>query len=73
MTLPKDTVKPAYNYTYPSERQYFDETGSTITEGRIADPAKSGADYGIEDPKVTEPIAGTKSETGNGAGAGVGG
>jgi hypothetical protein len=68
MTLPKDTVKPAYNYTYPSERQYYDETGSTLAAGVVADPAKSGADYGITDPQVTEPIAGTSSETGNGAG-----
>ena len=68
MTLPKDTVKPKYNYTYPSERQYFDETGSTLAAGRVADPAKSGADYGIKDPQVTEPIAGTGSETGNGGG-----
>ena len=68
MTLPKDLVKPATNYTYPSERQYIDETGSTLAAGRVADPAKSGADYGITDPQVTEPIAGTESETGNGAG-----
>lgn len=68
MGLPKDLVKPAYNYTYPSERDYFDETGSTLAAGRVADPAKSGADYGITDPEVTEPIAGTESETGNGAG-----
>ena len=67
MTLPKDTVKPNYNYTYPSERQHYDETGSTLAAGRVADPAKSGADYGITDPQVTEPIAGKKSETGNGA------
>lgn len=68
MTLPKDLVKPEYNYTYPSERPYYDETGSTLAAGRVADPAKSGADYGITDPQVTEPIAGTDSETGNGAG-----
>lgn len=68
MTLPKDTVKPNYNYTYPSERQHYDETGSTVAVGRVADPTKSGADYGITDPQVTEPIAGTGSETGNGAG-----
>ena len=68
MTLPKDTVKPNYNYTYPSERPYYDETGSTLAAGRVADLAKSGADYGITDPQVTEPIAGKKSETGNGAG-----
>ena len=69
MGLPKDLVKPAYNYTYPSERDFYDETGSTLAAGRVADPAKSGADYGITDPQVTEPIAGTDSETGNGAGA----
>lgn len=68
MTLPKDTVKPNYNYTYPSERQHYDETGSTVAVGRVADPVKSGADYGVQDPQVTEPIAGTESETGNGAG-----
>ena len=68
MTLPKDTVKPKYNYTHPSERQYHDETDSTLAAGRVADPAKSGADYGITDPQVTEPISGTESETGNGAG-----
>lgn len=68
MGLPKDLVKPATNYTYGSERDYIDETGSTLAAGRVADPAKSGADYGITDPQVTEPIAGTESETGNGAG-----
>ena len=68
MGLPKDTVKPAYNYTYPSERDYYDETGSTLAAGIVADSTKSGADYDITDPQVTEPIAGTTSETGNGAG-----
>lgn len=68
MTLPKDTVKPAYNYTYPSERPYFDESTTTLAAGVVADPLKSGADYGITDPQVTEPIVGTESETGNGAG-----
>lgn len=68
MTLPKDTVKPAYNYTYASERPYFDESTTTLAAGVVADPTKSGADYGITDPQVTEPIAGTSSETGNGAG-----
>ena len=72
MTLPKDLVKPDVNYTYPSERPYYDETGSTLAAGSVADPAKSGADYGITDPQVTEPIAGTGSETGNGAGTPAG-
>lgn len=69
MGLPKDLVKPAYNYTYPSERDYFDESTATLAAGVVADPAKSGEDYGIADPEVTEPISGTDSETGNGAGA----
>ena len=68
MTLPKDTVKPNYNYTYPSERPYFDESTTTLSAGVVADVLKSGVDYGITDPQVTEPIAGTTSETGNGAG-----
>lgn len=68
MTLPKDTVKPKTNFTYPSERQYYDEAGGTLGAERVADPAKSGADYGITDPQVKEPIAGSGSETGNGAG-----
>ena len=67
MTLPKDMAKPNYNFTYPSERQYFDQIGSWLGAQRVADPTKSGADYGITDPKVTEAIAGTGSETGNGA------
>ena len=68
MTLPKDIVKPNYNYTYPSERQYFDESTGTLAVGVVANPAKSGVDYGVQDPKVRELIAGTGSETGNGAG-----
>ena len=67
MTLPKNTVKPNYNYTYPSERQYYDETGGTLGAEVVANATKSGADYGIVDPQVTELIAGTESETGNGA------
>ena len=68
MTLPKDTVKPEYNFTYPSERQYYDEATSVLGAEVVADFTKSGADYGITDPQVTEPIASTGSETGNGAG-----
>lgn len=69
MTLPKNTVKPEYNFTHPSERQYYDETGGTLGSERAADPTKSGVDYGITDPQVTQPIAGAGSETGNGGGA----
>ena len=68
MTLPKDTVKPKTNFTHPSERPYWDESTGTLAAGVVADPAKSGANYGITDPKMVEPIAGTGSETGNGAG-----
>lgn len=64
MGLPKDKVKPAINYTSPSERDYVDTSKSAVGAMQMTDPAKSGGDYGIKDPKVTEPIAGTKSETG---------
>lgn len=67
MALPKDALKPAYNYTYPSERQYFSEATSTLAVGVVSDTKKSGKDYGIVDPKMTEPVTGTLSETGNGA------
>ena len=68
MTLPKDTVKPKTNFTHPSERPYWDESTGTLAAGVVADKAKTGADYGVQDPPVREPIAGTGSETGNGAG-----
>ena len=64
MGLPKDKVKPAFNFTYPSERDYFDESKSTLGSGQVTDPGKSGGDYGITDPQVTEALTGTKSETG---------
>ena len=50
MTLPKDLVSPKHNHTHPSERPYYDETDSTLGDQHVADPAKSGADYGITDP-----------------------
>lgn len=68
MALPKNTVKPNYNHTYPSERQYYDETTSVLDTEVVADAMKSGADYGIIDQQVAESIAGTESETGNGGG-----
>lgn len=64
MTLPKDTVKPNVNFTYPSERQYYDEATSVLGTEVVADATKSGADYGITDPQETEAIDGTGSETG---------
>ena len=65
MTLPKDAVKPNTNFTYPSERQYFDETGSTLGAQRVANPDNSGVNYGIQDVRQVELIGGTGSETGN--------
>lgn len=67
MGLPKDLKKPAMNYTYTSEVDYQDTSLSTVTKLQVTDPAKSAGDYGVVDPKVTEPVAGTTSETGNGA------
>lgn len=55
MSLPKDLVNPDFNYTYPSERAYY-EDGGTLGAQVVADPAKSGADYGIEDPEVTKAV-----------------
>ena len=69
MTLPKDLVKPNVNFTFPSERQYFDESTSTLANGVVSDETKSGADYGVENPKQVEPISGNDSETGNGGGS----
>lgn len=56
MGLPKDLVEPDYNYTYPSERDYHDESKSTLLVAQMTDPDKSGADYGIEDVEVTKPV-----------------
>lgn len=64
MGLPKDKVKPAFNFTHPSERDYFDESKSTLGNGQVTDPAKSGGDYGIANPEKTEALTATKSETG---------
>lgn len=64
MGLPKDLVRPAINHTSPSERDYLDTSLSTATKLQITDPSKSGADYGIKDPRVTEPLAGTANENG---------
>lgn len=55
MSLPLDKVVPDFNYTYPSERAYY-EDGGTLGSQVVADPAKSGADYGIEDPEVTKAV-----------------
>ena len=63
MSLPKIRLSLLLIFTYPSERAYFDESKSTLANAQVTDPAKSGADYGIKDPQVTEALTGTKSET----------
>lgn len=67
MGLPKDKVKPAFNYTYPSEKDYFDDSKSALGAMKATDEAKSGGDYGIKNHDKTEELTGKKSETGNGA------
>ena len=54
MSLPKDLAVPDFNYTYPSERAYRDESKSTLLVAQITDTAKSGKDYGITDPQKTK-------------------
>ncbi|OEH66768.1 MAG: hypothetical protein BAX61_13260 [Psychrobacter sp. B29-1] len=56
MGLPKDLVEYDVKVTFPSERDYKDTSKSTLLEAKMTDPAKSGADYGIEDVQVTKPI-----------------
>ena len=66
MGLPKDKVQPAIHHTYPSERDYFDDSKSTLGNGQVTDPAKSGGDYGITDPQVTEAVTATTAGATNG-------
>ncbi len=54
MALPKDLAVPNYNHTFPTERDYRDESKSTLLVAQITDTAKSGKDYGITDPRVTK-------------------
>lgn len=54
MSLPKDFAVPDFNYTYPSERAYRDESKSTLLVAQITDTAKSGKDYGVTDPQKTK-------------------
>ncbi|MET3817212.1 HeH/LEM domain-containing protein [Pantoea sp. UYEF8] len=65
MTLPKNLVQPDYQYTYPSERPYADESTTALGAETIYDPTKSGADYGIKNVDVAVPV--TAGGGGNGA------
>lgn len=54
MGLPVNDIQPDYLYTYPSRKAYWDESKSTLANGTVTDPAKTGKDYGVTDPKVTK-------------------
>ena len=56
MGLPKDLVEYDVHVTFPSERDYKDTSKSTLLAAQMTDPAKSGADYGVEDVEVTKPV-----------------
>lgn len=56
MGLPVNDIQPDYLYTYPSRKPYWDESKSTLANGTVTDPAKTGKDYGITDVQVTKPV-----------------
>ena len=56
MGLPKDDIQPDNLYTYPSRKPYWDESKSTLAQGTVTDPAKTGKDYGVVDPEVTKVV-----------------
>lgn len=56
MGLPKNLVEPDVKVTFPSERDYKDTSKSTLLVAQMTDPAKSGADYGIDDVDVTKAV-----------------
>lgn len=43
---------PDLKYQLPSERRYVDDKKSVLGTETIFDPAKTGKDYGVQDPKV---------------------
>lgn len=48
----KTDLEPAYKYSYPSNKDYFDDSTSTVDAPKAFDATKRGADYGIEDPEI---------------------
>lgn len=48
----KTDLEPAYKYSYPSNKDYFDDSTSTADAPKAFDATKRGADYGIEDPEI---------------------
>ena len=43
---------PDLKYQLPSERRYLDDSKSVLGTETIFDPAKTGADYGVQHAKV---------------------
>ena len=58
MPVEQGKQEPKYLYTTPGSKRYFDETGSTVGAGRVFDPAKTAADYGIKNPEKFGAIEG---------------
>lgn len=52
----KTNLEPDTKYSYPSNRNYFDESTSTATDGKVFDATKRGFDYGIVDPEETKVV-----------------
>lgn len=48
----KTDLEPAYKYSYPSNKDYFDDSTSTADAPKAFDATKRGADYNIEDPEI---------------------
>ncbi len=66
MGLPVNDIQPDHLYTYPSRKPYWDESKSTLANGTVTDPAKTGKDYSITDPKVTKVTKAATTGTTNG-------
>lgn len=48
----KTDLEPDFNYSYPSNKDYFDDSTSTVDAPKAFDATKRGGDYGIEDPEI---------------------
>lgn len=57
---------PDYLHSFPSEQRYFDSSKQTKTALSVFDPAKTAADYGVEDLPYTKEAS--SSENGGGEG-----
>lgn len=57
----KTDLEPDFNYSYPSNKDYFDDSTSTVDAPKAFDATKRGADYGIEDPEIAVEVGATDS------------